>query len=116
MLKDVALLANDVGAHGSIGGTETIIGAGSTAAMYGIAYMLGSPARIASTTAFMRAYRQLTLQQPTPARIAAFKIATRNFANTLGLPVDRVAGLITNRLGRPEEPDANAKGQSAPAH
>jgi len=59
----------------------------------------------------MRAYRQLTLQQPTPARIAAFKIATRNFANTLGLPVDQVTGLLAKRFAAPEDANTNANGQ-----
>ena len=44
-------------------------------------------------------------------RIAAFKIATRNFANTLGLPVDQVTGLIAKRFAAPEDANTNANGQ-----
>jgi hypothetical protein len=61
---------------------------------------LASPAKAASMSAWARAYRGITLNQPTPARIAAFKIATRNLANNVNVPVDRIMSIVDQRIGR----------------
>jgi hypothetical protein len=72
--------------------------AASTAASFGVANaftrFLASPARASSMAAWTRAY-QAAQRQPTAARVAAFKIATRNLANTLGL--DPARGAICRR-------------------
>jgi hypothetical protein len=111
MFKDIALLTHDLTASGNFG-RESLIAGATTAAMYGSAWMLGNPARIASTGAFMRAYRALTFG-PTPARTAAFKIATRNLANTLGVPVDKMMQTVSNRLLAPraEQPQSESNKQ-----
>jgi len=59
---------------------------------------LASPAKAASMSAWVRAYRGLTLNQPTPARIAAFRIATRNLANNVHVPIGKITSIIDNRL------------------
>jgi hypothetical protein len=40
-------------------------------------------------SAWSRAWRGLAMAR-TPARIAAFKLATRNLSNQLGVPVERI--------------------------
>jgi hypothetical protein len=101
VLKDVALLAHDFGAHGVGLGPESVVAAASTGGMYAWAWLLGNSARVNATSHFMQAYMNVTGSQ-TPARIAAFKIATRNLANTLNVPADRLIESITARVGRAE--------------
>jgi hypothetical protein len=56
-------------------------------------------AKASAVSAWARAYSGLTLNQPNPARIAAFKIATRNLANNIHVPFDRIMQLASDRLG-----------------
>jgi hypothetical protein len=57
------------------------------------------PAKAKSMSAWAKAYRGLTLNQPTPARIAAFKIATRNLANNIEIPFDKIMSIVDSHLG-----------------
>jgi hypothetical protein len=86
--KDAALLGSDIASGGL--GMGSAIGAGTTIGLWGIARWLGNPATASSMGAWSRAYRAATLGQPTPARIAAFKIATRNLANNIGVPAEQI--------------------------
>lgn len=60
---------------------------------------LASPSKAAAMSAWTRAYRGITLNQPTPARIAAFRIATRNLANNVNVPMDRITSIVESHMG-----------------
>lgn len=62
------------------------------------AHWLSQPAIASSMSAWTRAYRVATLGQPTPARIAAFNVATRNLANNLGVPVETILKAAQRRI------------------
>lgn len=99
--KDAALLGADIASGGL--GLGSAIGAGTTAGMFLLTKWLASPAKAASMSAWSRAYQGM--RGPTPARAAVFKIATRNLANNLGIPMQK---LLTH-VHAQEEPNANAK-------
>jgi hypothetical protein len=92
--KDAALLGADIASGGL--GAGSAIGAGTTAGVWMLARWLGNPATASSMAAWSRA-RVGMLNHPTPARLAAFNIATRNLANNLGVPLER----LTKRLTAP---------------
>ncbi len=81
-----AALAGDV--------SKKLIGtvAGGAAMPFVFAFGLSRPATSASMSAWARAYRGLTMDRPTPARLATFNMATRNLANTFNFPADQVMG------------------------
>lgn len=60
---------------------------------------LASPAKASSISRWVRAYRGVTLNQPTPARIATFKVATRNLANNVDVPFDRIMQITQDHIG-----------------
>src|SRR5262249_13691017 len=93
--KDAALLGADVASGGL--GAFSAIGAGTTAGLWGLARWLGSPATASSMAAWSRA-RVGLLGHPTPARLAAFNIATRNLAHNLGVPVQSITKRLAERL------------------
>lgn len=108
ILKDAVIMGMGV-AHGE----PTIAGgiaAGTSGVAYGLAGFLASPAGAATAGAFTRAYRGVTLGAPTPARVAIFKIATKNLATQLGVPFDKVMSLAAARIGAKAEPDTENKG------
>lgn len=96
--KDAALLFHDVASQGHIG-IGTAVGAGSTIGTYLLTRWLASPKTASSMSRWTSAYRGLTLNQPTPARIAAFKVATRNLANNINVPFDRIMSIVDSRIG-----------------
>lgn len=108
VFKDLAFLAAGA-AHGDIGAAAGAA-AGVSAAGWGLTRFLASPAGAASAGAFTRAYRGVTLGSPTPARVAIFKIATKNLANQLGVPADKVMSLVASKIGAKAEPDTEDKG------
>ena len=57
-----------------------------------------------------RAYRGLTLNHPTPARIALFNMATRNLARQLGIPEQQ----ILERVSAAAKGDSNARNAEEP--
>jgi hypothetical protein len=97
-------------AHLGVGAATGDLGAGAVGAAataggsWMLARWLASPAPAASMGAFTRAYRGITLGQPTPGRIATFKLATRNLANTLGVPLENVSQAIASKVGLKAEP------------
>jgi hypothetical protein len=92
LAKDAALLGADVASGGL--GTGSLIGAGTSLAVWTLARWLGNPAIASSMAAWTRA-RVGMLGHPTPARLAAFNIATRNLANNLGIPLESLAKRLT---------------------
>jgi hypothetical protein len=102
LAKDVALLAGDMAAHGGIPGPIAASGIGSSAVLYTAARWLSSPASAASMAAWSRAYRAAALS-PTPVRIAAFNLATRNLSHTLGVPAENITRSVVGHLGRTED-------------
>ena len=108
--KDAALLGHDIASGGV--GVPTMIGAGSTAILGGIGFWLGNAAKASSMASWTRAYNAAA-QRSTPARIAAFKVATRNMANTLGLDPAKVTRHIEGTIaGKADtsEPQPGPKG------
>jgi hypothetical protein len=95
LAKDAALLGGDIMSGGI--GMGTAVGAGSSAALGALTYWLGNSAKASSMAAWSRTYQGAT-QSPTPARIAAFKLATRNMANTLGLNPAKVTRQIESSV------------------
>jgi hypothetical protein len=102
LAKDAALLGADIASGGLGGGTA--IGAGSSAALWMFTHWLGNSARASSMAAWTRSYYGAA-QRPTPGRIAAFKLATRNMANTLGLdPTKAVRQIESAVVGQADGP------------
>jgi hypothetical protein len=89
MLKSAAETAIAAGA-GWITAGELAAGVSGVALPQVIGMILASPARAASTRAWLTAYRNF-IADATPARAAVFKVATRNLGNTLGVPAEKVA-------------------------
>lgn len=111
ILFDIIKTAAETGVGVAAGivspGAAAAVGGGALAADLLTRY-LASPAKAASMSAWARAYRGLTLNQPTPARIAAFKIATRNLANNVNVPVGRITSIIDGHFsgaGNADEKD-----------
>lgn len=89
LARDAILLGASLGSGAAVGAGMLGSAAAATPGLI-FAKWLSSPAKVASMSAWTRAYRGITLNQPTPARIAAFNIATRNLANNLGVPVQNI--------------------------
>jgi hypothetical protein len=97
LARDAVLVGGGV-AMGVVSGASVATGGAAAAPAVLFARWLASPATATSMSRWSTAYRAMTLGQPTPARIAAFNIASRNLANNLGLPVDKVLQAAQNRL------------------
>jgi hypothetical protein len=93
VLRAVAELGLSAAA-GILTGHEAASAAATIGGGMALGAFMASPAKVASFSRWTQAYRALTLNQPTPARIAAFKVATRNLANTVGIPFDRLMAEI----------------------
>jgi hypothetical protein len=113
--KDAALLGADIASGGL--GAGSAIGAGTTAGVWMLARWLGNPATASSMAAWSRA-RVGVLNHPTPARLAAFNIATRNLANNLGVPLEsltkRLAAPVIGGRSEDEEPKVERPRGEAP--
>lgn len=94
--KDAALLGADLASGGL--GVGSAVGAGTTAGLWVLARWLGNPATASSMATWSRA-RVGVIGHPTPARLAAFNLATRNLANNLRVPVENIA----KRLAAPSK-------------
>jgi hypothetical protein len=88
MLKELGAFIGDV-YHGG-GGIYTAGAAATTAGIGAVTHWLGNPVQARAISNWTRAYRAATLGAPTPARIAALKIASRNLAHNLNIPVEDV--------------------------
>lgn len=104
--KDSAALAVDIAAGG--GGAFSAAGAASSVALWTLAHWLGNSAQASSMAAWARAYNNVALR-PIPARMAAFKLATRNMANTLNLdPIKvmrKIEGVVAGGQAESVQPD-----------
>jgi hypothetical protein len=94
LAKDAALLGADVMSGGL--GMGTAVGAGTSAGIAMLARWLGNPATASSMAAWTRA-RIGMINHPTPARLAAFNLATRNLSNNLGVPVESILKRLAAR-------------------
>lgn len=94
--KDAALLTTDVMSGGL--GAGSAVAATTSVALWTLTRWLANPAVASSMGRWARTYRAVTLGQPTPARIAAFNAATRNLANTLGVPMENLVRSIESRI------------------
>jgi hypothetical protein len=110
VLGDIGALAHDLYSTGTIG-PMTLAGVGVNAITGGVAWMLGNNARAGAVRNWFNAYRAMGLS-PTPARTAAFNIATRNLANTLGIPVERLTQTIAERMRA--QPESNGAQPTQP--
>jgi hypothetical protein len=68
-----------------------------------MAWLLGNSARTAAATNWARAYRALVSNPGSPARIASFRLATRNLSNTLEVPLERITERILFRSGQADQ-------------
>jgi hypothetical protein len=101
ILWDLARDATMLGigaAAGFVSPVSVLGGAAGAVPAITLMHWLSSPANSATMAAWSRAYNGV-LQNRTPARIAAFNIATRNMANTLGLDPAKVANHIATLTG-----------------
>lgn len=98
-----AIVGGVAAARGLIKPSE-MIGAAVTA-VPGLLFMhwLAKPSIASSMGAWARAYRVATLGAPTPARLAAFNLATRNLASNLGVPVEDILRAAQRRLAAPAD-------------
>src|SRR6516165_5538462 len=64
--------------------------------MWSFTRWLASPQTAASMSRWTSAWRGITLKPPTPARIAVFKVATRNLANSIHVPYDRIMSIVAD--------------------
>lgn len=101
--KDAALLTHDLAQNGELG-VGAAIGAGTSVAMPLLARWLASPKTAAPMSRFVTAYRALTLNQPSPARVSAFKVATRQLANNINVPYERIIDAARDRLSAQAAP------------
>lgn len=97
LARDSAMLGIGAAA-GVVSGVSVLSGAAGALPAIGLMHWLSSPGNSAAMAAWSRAYNAVTLNS-SPARIAAFKIATRNMANTLGLDPAKVSARIAELTG-----------------
>jgi hypothetical protein len=88
-----AILLGSTAAAGTMSGASIASGVLATPAIL-FAHWLSKPATASSMAAWTRA-RAGMLGHPTPARLAAFNIATRNLANNLGVPLESLSKHLT---------------------
>lgn len=106
VLKEIAAAVYELHAGTGLGAAAA---AGTTGAVYALTHMMGNPVQARAMGNWVRAYRTISLGQPTPARIAAFKIATRNLASNLNLPVETIMQAIQNHLSATAQPSPDQK-------
>jgi hypothetical protein len=101
--KDAVLLGGDLASGGL--GLASAVGAGTTAGLWMLARWLGNPAQASSMNRWLQAHRALA-DSATAGRLAAFNVATRNLANTLGIPQERIARHSPASIGTGSGPAA----------
>lgn len=107
VLFDIAKTAGEIGVGVAVGAMTAGSVAGAAAgAAPGILFLrwLSQPATAMSMSRWSRAYQGL-LGSRTPARVAAFNMATRNLANNIGVPVERIIDTIRRKLPVAADPD-----------
>ena len=99
----VAAMGSGAGLGAMLGPGALAGGAAGTAGLL-FTHWLMSPAKTAAINAWGRAYRGVTLGVPTPARQAVFKIATRNLAHNLGIPLEQITSRLTQAQPQTQNP------------
>jgi hypothetical protein len=89
LARDATMLGVSIGTGALTAGAIPGLAVGGAGVLF--MHWLATPAKAAAMSKFARAYRGVTLGQKTPARIAVFKIATRELATNLGIPLRKVA-------------------------
>jgi hypothetical protein len=111
LAKDAIIFAA-AGGFAHLMAAPVMAGAAAATPAVLFAHWLSSPATASSMAAWSRA-RVGMLGHPTPARLAAFNIASRNLANNLGMPVEsvikRIAGPTAGRA-EDDQPDVQGPG------
>jgi hypothetical protein len=105
--KDALLVGHDLASSGGFG-TETMVGAGTTALALILGRWLANPARASAINTWRNAYGAMSAA-PNAARIASFNVATRNLANNLGVPVEKILEYAHARATGQNQDDANLK-------
>lgn len=110
LAKDAALLGADVMSGGL--GLGTAAGVGTSGGIALLARWLGNPAIASSMASWTRARIGL-IGHPTPLRLSAFNLATRNLSNNLGVPVESILKRLTapGVKGRAEDEEPKVKGE-----
>lgn len=98
LLKSVVELGIAAGA-GALSGHEFITGAGGIGAGLVFGSYMASPAKASSLSKFVSAWRGITANEPNPIRVSAFKAATRNLANNIHVPFDRLWASVSTSVG-----------------
>lgn len=111
--KDIAILGGSAVSGSLTAGAG--VAAASTAGVWLFTRWLATPATAAAMSNWTRAYRAFALGHPTPARIGAFNMATRNLAHNLNVPIDTILKSVQGHLGRATadqpQPDAQSNQQ-----
>jgi hypothetical protein len=101
-------------AVGAISGAGVAASAAAAAPGVVFAHWVSGPATARAVSNWTTAYRAATLGVPTPARIAAFKIATRNLAHNLNIPVEDVTRTIQQHLPAAAQPSQDNERPKVP--
>lgn len=105
-IKDAVLTGAGM-ATGAVAGAPILAGAAAAAPAVLFMHYLSSPARVASMSKWSRAYQGM-LMNPTPARTAVFRVATRNLANNIGVNAEDI--LRRTRAQQDQQPQSTGEG------
>lgn len=112
ILFEIMKTAGEVGAGVAMGVVSPMAGAMTAVGglgAYALTRFLAQPAKAAAMSAWVKAYRAVSLGAPTPARLGVFVAANRNLAHNLGLAPEQVLRIV-QQSGQP----ANAQSQPQP--
>lgn len=112
VLKELAAMAVELHTGGLGMGVAGALG--GSGAVYTLTHWLANPVQARALSNWTRAYRTISLGQPSPARIAAFKLASRNLANNLNIPIERIAEAVQKHLPAAAQEPADNKGPKQP--
>lgn len=109
LAKDAVVMAS-TGALAHVLSVPALAGIAAASPALMFAHWLASPAKASSMAAWSRAHAGM-LNHPTPARQAAFTIATRNLSHNLGLPAETIMQRLAAPAGaRAEDDQPNGQG------
>jgi hypothetical protein len=107
LARDAIMLGVGVGT-GAVTGGSMVTGGLAAAPAVLFTHWLASPARASSMAAWNRA-RIGMIGHPTPIRLAAFNLATRNLSHNLGVPVESILKRLTTRAETEQPADEKQK-------
>lgn len=96
LARDAIMTGAAVG-MGAVSGASVLSSGAMAAPIILFMHWLASPARASSMAAWARQYQGI-VTRPTPARVATFKLATRNLANNLGLDPAKTIQLVQSTV------------------